>query len=182
MERYFIEHCSPTLASIKCANLFSYNFADRQEFENTLADWNSQFRPKGIQLQVLRKKENNALVYMFRPKKLELILQDADTVSFLQAYGYTDFSVNAVVHRLSDRVQATDGFPHEIGITLGYPLDDVKSFIIHNGKNCKFVGPWKVYHNENEAVKIFAKLKKCKDVYTSLYKVGRSVMQMTVAA
>lgn len=182
MERYFIEHCSPTLASIKCANLFSYSFDARQEFENTLSDWNSQFRPKGIQLRVLRESEHKALVYMFRPRKLELVLSDKDTVAFLKEYGYTDFSVDAVVSRLASRVQQTDSFPHEIGIMLGYPLDDVKSFIINKGKNYRVVGPWKVYHNENEAVKTFAKLKKCKDVYTSLYNGGRSVMQMTVVA
>lgn len=181
MERYFIEHCAPTLASIKCANLFSYSFSNQQEFEETMSDWNSQFRPKGIQLQVLRKRENKALIYMFRPRKLELLMQDSDVIDFLRQYGYTEFSPQAVVDRLGHRLQATDDFPHEVGVLLGYPLDDVKSFIANEGRNYRLMGLWKVYHNENEAVKTFAKFKKCRDVYTSLYDGGRTVMQMTVA-
>ncbi len=182
MERYFVEHCAPTLASIKCANLFSYTFADRQEFETILSQWNSQFQPKGIQLQVLRVRENKALVYMFRPRKIELLMQDREVADFLAQYGYTDLSPQAVVNRLAARIQDTDSFPHEVGIMLGYPLDDVKSFIVNKGRNYRLMGLWKVYHNENEAVKTFARFKKCRDVYTSLYDGGRTIMQMTVVA
>ncbi len=182
MERYFVEHCAPTLASIKCANLFSYTFADQQEFETILSQWNRQFQPKGIQLQVLRVRENKALVYMFRPRKIELLMQDREIADFLASYGYTDLSPQAVVNRLATRIQTADSFPHEVGIMLGYPLDDVKSFIVNEGKNYRLTGLWKVYHNENEAVKIFEKFKKCRDVYTSLYDGGRTIMQMTVVA
>lgn len=43
----------------------------------------------------------------------------------------------------------TKNFPHEIGIFLGYPLDDVIGFIEH--KPYYLVGDWKVYQNVNEA-------------------------------
>ena len=37
------------------------------------------------------------------------------------------------------------GFPHEIGVFLGYPLDDVKGFIKNEGKKYLMIGYWKVY-------------------------------------
>ncbi len=46
-------------------------------------------------------------------------------------------------------------FPHEVGIFLGYPLSDVKSYIENDGKNPLLIGYWKVYHNPSSALKIF---------------------------
>ena len=37
------------------------------------------------------------------------------------------------------------GFPHEIGVILGYPVEDVIEFEKHQGKNCKYCGCWKRY-------------------------------------
>lgn len=45
--------------------------------------------------------------------------------------------------------------PHEIGLFLGYPLDDVKSFIKNKGKNCICCRYWKVYHHPEQAQKTF---------------------------
>lgn len=40
-----------------------------------------------------------------------------------------------------------EDFPHEMGILLGYPVEDVEGFIINNGKNELYTGYWKVYDN-----------------------------------
>ena len=69
-----------------------------------------------------------------------------------------------------------------IGLFLGYPLGDVIGFIKNAGQNCKCVGCWKVYYNECEAIKAFARFKKCTNVYVRLWNQGRSVRQLTVAA
>ena len=44
-------------------------------------------------------------------------------------------------------VRRTNHFPHELGLLLGYPLDDVEGFIKNDGKNCLYTGYWKVYAN-----------------------------------
>ena len=38
-------------------------------------------------------------------------------------------------------------FPHEMGLLLGYPIEDVRGFIEHNGCGCLYSGYWKVYRN-----------------------------------
>lgn len=48
-----------------------------------------------------------------------------------------------------------DGFPHEVGLFLGYPLDDVTGFIEQKGKNYKCCGIWKVYGNEKQTQMLF---------------------------
>ena len=94
--------------------------------------------------------------------------------------GYTSFQLKDVLNTLRIHLSKED-FPHEIGIFLGYPLEDVIGFIENKGKNPKCSGCWKVYCNPQEAEKMFCKIKKCTAVYTDLWKQGRSVCQLTVA-
>ena len=103
---------------------------------------------------------------------------------FLERYGYLSTDADEAIIHLKERLSNLEGegFPHEIGIFLGYPLGDVIGFIENAGRNFKCSGCWKVYCNECEAVKLFAKYKKCRDVYLRLWQQGRSVLQLTVAA
>ena len=52
-------------------------------------------------------------------------------------------------------------FPHEIGVFLGYPIEDVKGFIESPHSGYKTVGTWKVYSNEECAAKTFEQYRRC---------------------
>jgi hypothetical protein len=54
-----------------------------------------------------------------------------------------------------------DDFPHEIGIFLNYPLEDVKGFITSPNSGVKCVGYWKVYEDEEAKKKTFELYDKC---------------------
>ena len=75
--------------------------------------------------------------------------------NILSDYGYTSRNVEEVIKKLKLRLYENPCFPHEIGLFLGYPAQDVKEFIINKGQNCKFCGVWKVYSNEQESIRIF---------------------------
>lgn len=51
-------------------------------------------------------------------------------------------------------------FPHEVGLFLSYPPEDVKGFIAHRANDFKCAGLWKVYGNEEKARSLFAKIQK----------------------
>lgn len=88
----------------------------------------------------------------------------------------------ALAH-LARRIMEKGGeFPHEIGLFLGYPLGDVKGFIKHRGQNCKCTGCWKVYCDEREARRQFCRFEKCRSIYCRLYREGRALSRLTVAA
>ena len=78
---------------------------------------------------------------------------------------------------LTKRLQITD-FPHEIGIFLGYPLDDVEGFIKNKGQNFLLNGYWKVYSNKEEKEKIFKAYKKSKAYNKALAKKGYDLAQL----
>ena len=126
--------------------------------------------------------ENTALVYVCRKAKLQEDLQKRGVAQFLSGYGYERNDVDYALERLASRLDEGEDFPHEIGIFLSYPLGDVIGFIENAGKNSKCTGCWKVYCNECEAIKLFARFRKCKDIYQKLWNQGRTVRQLTVAA
>lgn len=182
IEKYLIEHCAPTLASLKTANLFTYHFEAEEDIFKYLDIWNSKFKGKGIELILLKKQESFALIYVCRKARLQKDLNKAGVAEFLADYGYKDTDVDYAINMLKIRLSQCISFPHEIGIFLDYPLGDVIGFIDNTGENCKCIGCWKVYCDECEAIRTFAKYKKCKEVYTRLWsEEKRSILQLTVA-
>ena len=162
LEKYLIEHCAPTLASLKTASLFSYHAA--QDPEDDVKHLNRIFRDKGVGLLILKREENAMLIYVCRRTQLAKDLERPGAKALLERYGYTDTSVDGAIERLRMRLASGDGF------------------IENAGQNCKCCGCWKVYCNECEAVRTFARYKKCRDIYKRLWQEGRSVLQLTVAA
>lgn len=191
-EQELIEHCSPTLASIKAASLFTYTYKSLKELHVRVVYWNSKMKRKGITFDILSENVgvNKALIYVYRRADLEKILNRDEIRSFLLNHGYLiddneivgGVNCENIILQLKKKFEKLNQFPHEIGIFLGYPIGDVKGFIENHGCNCKCTGYWKVYCNEEEATKTFRKYKKCRDIYMNLWISGRSVMQLTVAA
>jgi hypothetical protein len=66
-------------------------------------------------------------------------------------------------------------FPHEMGLLLGYPTEDVEGFITHRGDDCLCVGYWKVYANKERKLKIFESFEKSKERLIQLLSYGISI-------
>ena len=75
-----------------------------------------------------------------------------------------------------------EDFPHEIGVFLDYPLEDVIGFIRNRGSGFCCLGCWKAYSNAEAAEKTFALYRKCREVYLNCYGKGFDVARLTVAA
>ena len=182
LERQLIEHCSPTLASIKTANLFRYVYSSREELKNCIYVWNEMLSIKGVFLEVLKRGRQDALIYVYRKEKLKEDLKKQGVCDFLKKCGYSNGTEQEILDFLKQRLQENEGFPHEIGFFFGYPKDDVFEFIVNEGKNYKFCGCWKVYTNESRAVELFNSYKKIRDSYLNLAKAGVPVKSIISAA
>ena len=182
IEEYLIGHCSPTLASLKTANLMNIPFENIETLENSIEKTNKELNGKGVELLILKKSDKTALIYAYRKSRLQNDLKQSGVKEFLNEYGYESTDLDYCIERLKSRLKSGETFPHEIGIFLGYPLGDVKGFIENAGKNSKCSGCWKVYCNECEAIKPFEKYEKCKKIYHKLWLQGRSIAKLTVAA
>ena len=182
LERRIIEHCAPTLAGLKTANMFNYKFSSIDVLHEELEEENKTLNQKGVYAEILKISESRALIYVYRKKRLQRDLEKEGVLELLQQYGYSKCDLSDCLEHLKIRLQEYDCFPHEIGVFLDYPLLDVIGFIEQGGKNCKCCGIWKVYSNECETQQLFARFKKCTDVYIKVFARGRTLMQLTVAA
>ena len=72
-------------------------------------------------------------------------------------------------------------FPHEIGLFLSYPPEDVRGFIENRAQNFKRAGLWKVYGDEARAEALFRKFKKCTQIYCERWQSGSKMDELAVA-
>ena len=177
-----IRHCSPTLANLKTANMFSCEFESLEELKGDLRNWNHKLSKKGLRIIPLRVKKNHCLVYVFRPNKLSKDLNNNEAQNILRSRGYTSTNPNRCLAELKRKLLSEKEFPHEIGLFLGYPVEDVDGFIKDKKEGCKLVGTWKVYGDLANAKKVFARFKKCSKLYYEEYLNGRTVDRLTVRA
>jgi hypothetical protein len=95
-----------------------------------------------------------AIVLFYRRKMLERYLGNSRNLEFLNSVGYQEaVSWEEKLQLLKSRFAFT--CPHEVGIFLGFPVDDVKGFIENKGKNYLLSRYWKVYRNRERAEHLF---------------------------
>lgn len=173
-------HCSPTLAGLKTGNLVVISFKDLESIKKDIRVLNRRLSPKGVVAIPLRFTERKVWLYIFRPNFLKRDLGDERAIKILKESGYTGKNCYECVCELKNRLIETSDFPHEIGLFLGYPPEDVDSFIKNNASGYKLSGTWKVYHNVDNAVKTFKKFEKCTASYLNQWQKGKSVERLTV--
>ena len=183
-EALLVEICAPTLMGVKAASLFRYSVIDGEDVFDEVDHFNHKLQSFGIRIVILKKccKSDSYLIYVYRKKLLVPILQDENVKAFLLRNGYDgEDSVEGMLQTLSERLCLQEDFPHEIGIFLGYPLDDVIGFIENEGRNCTCCGYWKVYGNPVHAKKKFNVYDTCTSYCKKLFAHGISVPQLAVA-
>ena len=82
-------------------------------------------------------------LFCFVPERINRILCCDDARYFLSDEGYSSPDLESIITFLKEKFRFD--CPHEIGIFLGYPVEDVRQFIKNNGKNYLLNGYWKVY-------------------------------------
>ena len=181
-EDHIIRNCAPTLAGIKTGSIFSCPYESREALLDSIRQFNRRLGAKGLRILPLRFTDRTALIYLYRPKLLTADLADEAAAAMLQCQGYDTGSCEKCVACLARKLRAQGEFPHEIGLFLGYPPEDVRGFIENGACGCKCVGCWKVYGDEDAARRKFAQFKKCARVYRDKWAQGRPIERLTVTA
>lgn len=183
---YFFEHeneklkisfqivwqCAPFLKNLKVSCGISVGMYEYKELELIMEG-------TGINYKKLLEIEEKCFVLFYREAELSKYMKRIGIRSFIKEYGYEDMEIDAMLEQLSKRATIFKekglGFPHEIGIFLGYPLEDVRRFIENSGKGFLFSGYWKVYCNPMEAKMIFNQYDQAKICAVNEFLVGESI-------
>ena len=155
-------HTAPTLLGIKCANLVSLSSAEF-DLDFHSAYFNRRASSKGLKSKILCCCGNRKLMLVYSETMLAKRLSDNSVQKVLHKYGYPENScISENLDRLTERIKECRDFPHEIGIFLDYPIEDVEGFIENKGENFKMCGCWKVYGSEEKAKRIFENYSRCR--------------------
>ena len=181
-EQDIIRNCAPTLAGLKTGNTFVCPYETEEQLLASLRTANQKLGPKGVRAIPLRRRGNRALIYVFRPASLRSDLSQADACAILTGQGYCLESCEGCIAQLSRRIRDGAEFPHEIGLFLGYPPEDVRGFMENCACGQKCTGCWKVYGDEKAAQKRFDQYKKCTRIYRDCWARGTTLERLTVPA
>ena len=175
-----IRQCAPTLAGIKTGSLFSCEYEDKEELKKEIKAFNRNYVSRGLCLIPLRYDRKRVLLYLYRPKGLRKDLEDDLAKKVLEEEGYPWAMPERCVAKLIRRLKEDGDFPHEIGLFLSYPPEDVKGFIDNRACNYKCSGIWKVYSDVDRARKMFTRYRKCTETYCRLWQKGSCMDQLAV--
>lgn len=181
-EEIVVQQGAPTLAGIKTGSLFPCPYEDRECFLRELRDLNRRLSPKGLCLLPLHDiAQGRALLYLYRPERLKADLRDPQALELLEKEGYPCESCAGCVCRLIHRLEEQSGFPHEIGLFLSYPPEDVRGFIENRAENYRCAGLWKVYGDVSRAQALFARFRQCTEIYCRRWQEGIPLEQLAAA-
>lgn len=180
-EEMVVRQAAPTLAGIKTGSLFPCPCAEKDVLLGEIRAFNRHYLSRGLCLLPLRFTEGKALLYLYRPAALRRDLREQTAEALLADAGYPCGSCGGCVARLVRRMREGAEFPHEVGLFLSYPPEDVKGFINHCANGFKCAGLWKVYGDEEKARSLFEKYRKCTEIYCTLWQSGLKLEQLAVA-
>ncbi|MCD8089485.1 MAG: DUF3793 family protein [Clostridiales bacterium] len=181
MEDLIIKNCSPVLGGLKTGSLFNCS-AEPNMLKAQINSLNQKLSQKGVFIYILKTTPKFSLIYVCRKTGLMKDMDNIEVKSFLRKIGYTSFHFDDLIETLMRRFSQDAAFPHEIGLFLSYPIEDVIGFIKNKGNNFKLCGYWKVYSDEKYAEKLFSRYTRCTEVYTRLFNsLERNIEELTIA-
>ena len=172
---------SPTLAGLKTGNMFSYSYESREEVSRDLRRLNKILVPRGLRVIPLRYSDKTVLIYLYRIEALKEDLSQQEAAQILREIGYESADSDRCVVKLIKKLRGTKEFPHEIGLFLSYPPEDVRGFIENHAENCKYLGCWKVYGDVEKAKQTFARYDSCTKAYNRMWRKGVSLRSLIVS-
>ncbi|MEL7609058.1 MAG: DUF3793 family protein [Bacillota bacterium] len=152
MERYFLLSAAPVLMGVKPSALICFRHCCKDA-------WRDQekhvFERTGLCVKELYQNKKTFGLLVYDEALLNERLKIAEAKKLLCRYGYKgESNLSELLEHLKGRFDGAQ-FPHEIGVFLGYPPEDVDAFIRNRGKDYLCCRYWKVYHDEQNARKTF---------------------------
>lgn len=176
-----VRYCAPTLAGIKTGSLFLCPCDSIESDRNRIWAINRILREKGLRLLLLRRSDKRILLYLYRPERLQRDLMQSSARALLVEMGYADLRWGRCLQELIRRLHGGSEFPHEIGLFLSYPPEDVRGFMEHKGRDCILAGLWKVYGDPVRAMDLFRRYRSCTNCYRRQRSKGVSLERLAVA-
>ncbi len=114
-DELIIRQCAPTLAGIKTGSLFPCRYESLSQLMDDVRNLNRRLVSKGLSVLPMRCENGSALLYVYRPRRLQKDLSGELAQKLLQEAGYPCGGSAICVTRLVQRLRRQKEFPHEVG-------------------------------------------------------------------
>lgn len=167
--------CAPLIAGLKLSNLLMVQNTDTGKVKQIL-------RRTGISYYIVAVTSEKTAVLLYNRQQLEDYLAEKKVRQLLLETGYQELALSEVLSCFRVRYQGymedSQEFPHEMGLLLGYPIEDVRGFIQNEGENCLYTGYWKVYENLSEKVVLFRKFENARETLIQMLSSGMGLVEI----
>lgn len=171
--------CAPLLTGIKLSNLLTVARDCAEDVERL-------FRDTDITVHTLYQTEQRMTLLLFRETELLAYLNRKEVKETMELFGYQTLRLIDIFEKLCARYQKYmsdhHSFPHELGLLLGYPVEDVLGFIENEGRNYLYSGYWKVYGNVAKARNTFERYDTAKEEAIRLISAGMEITEYVLYA
>ena len=161
--------CAPVITGIKLSNLLILSKSEAKSLSWFL-------KHTGIVFLKLSEVKEKVTFLIFRREELREYLEDTKVQQILMVCGYEDLSLRGILFTFMEHYKAyaqeNGQFPHEMGLLLGYPVEDVEGFIVHKGQNYLYSGYWKVYADVAAKKELFRQYEEAQKEVVSLLAEG----------
>lgn len=163
IEKFLIYNASLVISGVKPSATITLKKNNENLYDKWIKYGIDFLRNIDIQYVNLRECSNALIILIYNKKELENYIFNKENRSFLMKLGYPkEDNLYDYLDILKRRYKEFN-CPHELGIFLGFPLNDVSDFMNCREKKCLSCGYWLVYNDLKQAQETFSKYDKVKE-------------------
>lgn len=162
-DKYMLFLLAPVIGGLKPSSTITLK-KDSKEY-HTWNDYKEIFLEKTRLKHILLREDDDAIILLiYSEKRLENYINKEEIKKFLLKLDYnSEDSLEDILNNLVERYNKFH-CPHELGVFLGIPLQDVIDFMECTAKKCLLCGYWKVFNDFDYALQIFNDYNKSKEL------------------
>ena len=179
LEVQLLLQCAPMIAGLKASNLLiiaSENEADARRILNGTK----------ISCARLARMDKKTTMLIYHEQWVKEYLASREVSELLRVLGYEGKGFYEVLHSVRKKYRSymkKEGeFPHELGLLLGYPAEDVKGYIDNKGGHYLCRGYWEVYGDPAAKLNLFQKFELARERLIRAIFDGKEIQELIQVA
>lgn len=179
LEVQLLLQCAPMIVGLKASNLLiiaSENEADARRILNGTK----------ISCARLARMDKKTTMLIYHEQWVKEYLASREVSDLLRVLGYEGKGFYEVLHSVRKKYRSymkKEGeFPHELGLLLGYPAEDVKGYMDNKGRNYLCTGYWQVYADPAAKLNLFQKFELARERLIRAIFDGKEIQELIQVA
>lgn len=163
IEKFLLFNASLVIAGVKPGETITLKKTGNNSYNKWEKFGVSFLRENNLNFIELRESDDALIILVYNKEIMTKNIFNKLNKEFLMEMGYPkNGTLEEYLYKLVNRYEIFN-CPHDLGIFLGIPVEDVKDFMECTNKKCLYCGYWKVYNNYDKAREVFNIYDKVKD-------------------